>query len=648
MSKRLEQEQRKYIRLDSIFPVQFRLISADGKQFLSDWLQGFTNNVSKGGICLSVNYLNPEFAKLIKERLIKFALEIEIPLKKNPVDALARVAWIDNLNPPSDKYIIGLSYENIDPLQNNRIMRYARTKKLFAPVSLGIIIVLLVSMIINGLINAKLIKDNKALVEQLVKVVQESTMTKQKIREITQERKGLEAKIENLKERIQEAAEERLKTESKAKIEKIEDLKKIEELNNLIKELSKERTSLEERMIDIQQREDTIGEELARLDKKKFTLEKANLDKMLKWLKVHQNPRIGLVMSFEGDENTSSFAFTYDQSLAAQAYTYFSDFERTKKVFDFFLKKAKKQEGQFLNAYYFADGSPAEYTVHSGPNIWLGIAVMQYTKKSQDQSYIGLAEEIAQQILNLQNQDREGGIRGGPGLTWFSTEHNLDAYAFFDMLYKITGKTKYQEAAIKILNWLVEHTYDKSGIPVKRGKGDSTIATDTYAWSIASLGPEKLEELGMDPDKILEFAEQNCGIEVSYIRPEGKTVKIKGFDFASQRHIARGGVISSEWTAQMIIAYKIMADFYEKKGILAKARIYALKADEYLSNLSNMIISSPSPSGQGESCIPYATEDSVDTGHGWITPKGKSTGSVAATAYTLFAYYNYNPLKLIE
>jgi hypothetical protein len=73
-----------------------------------------------------------------------------------------------------------------------------------------------------------------------------------------------------------------------------------------------------------------------------------------------------------------------------------------------------------------------------------------------------------------------------------------------------------------------------------------------------------------------------------------------------------------------------------------------LKADTYLAELSNMIISSPSPSGQGESCLPYATQDYVDTGHGWMTPKGSSTGSVAGTAYALFAYYNYNPLELKE
>jgi hypothetical protein len=198
------------------------------------------------------------------------------------------------------------------------------------------------------------------------------------------------------------------------------------------------------------------------------------------------------------------------------------------------------------------------------------------------------------------------------------------------------------------LNWLIQHTYDKTDIPIKRGKGDSTIATDTYAWSIAAIGPEKLEEAGMNPDRILEYAEQNCCVEVSYERPEGQTIKIKGFDFAPQRHIARGGVISSEWTAQMVIAFRIMSDFYYKKGMPAKARSYALKADEYLVELSNMIISSPSPSGQGESCLPYATQDFVDTGHGWISPKGKDTGSVAGTAYTLFAYYGYNPLELKE
>ncbi len=36
----------------------------------------------------------------------------------------------------------------------------------------------------------------------------------------------------------------------------------------------------------------------------------------------------------------------------------------------------------------------------------------------------------------------------------------------------------------------------------------------------------------------------------------------------------------------------------------------------------------------------------MDTGHGWTTPEGRSTGSLSGTTYALFAYYNYTPLEL--
>ena len=649
---------RQYIRLDSVFPVQFRILSLDGQKVLSDWLQGFTNNISKGGICLAVNNLKPELAKVIKDRQVKLSLDIEMPLAAAGVPASARVAWVKDITGQPNKYLIGLSYEEIASLANSRIMRYAMAKRLFVPVSVTIIIILALGFVIGSYINVRLIKGNKALVEQLVKILQESSIAKQTIKAINKEREDLQLKMQALQLRIRTAEEEKAaleekikqeekaKFEEKAKLEVNETAQKINEFNAMIEKLIQEKTALQEQLIAVQHRENTVTEGLLRLDKTKATLEKANLDKMYQWLVIHQNPRTGLVMSFEGDSNIADWAFIYDQSLVAQAYTHFSDFERSRKILDFFDRKAKKTNGLFYNAYYVNDGSPAESIVHSGPNIWVGIAILQYTKKSQDFNYLGLAEEIASGIIDLQEQDSDGGIRGGPNVEWYATEHNLDAYAFFNMLYQVTAKKKYLEAGDKVLKWLVRHTYDKTDLPIKRGKGDSTIATDTYAWSIAALGPEKLQGLGMNPDMILEFAEKNCSIEVSYERPTGQTLRIKGFDFAPQRHVARGGVVSSEWTAQMVMSFKIMADFYYKKDMIAKARAYEMKADGYLQGLANMIISSPSPSGQGESCLPYATQDFVDTGHGWVTPKGKSTGSLAGTTYTLFAYYNYNPLEL--
>lgn len=657
-SEILEKGRRQYIRLDSVFPVEFQLLSLDKKQILSDWLQGFTSNVSKGGICLSVNKLDFELAKLIKEQKTKLSLKINMPLTKKPVNAKTSVAWIKEIIDEPNRYLIGLSYDEISVSENNRIIRYAKAKKLFVPAVLTIIFILGLGFAINSYLNVKLIKGNKALVEQLVNILQESSIAKQRIKEISKEREDLELKIQTLQSRIQTVEEEKKELKELTEKTKLQDMRvtqrigeltlKIEELTGTVGKLTEEKALLQEQLINLQNKEGVITEELLRLDKKKVTLEKANLDKMYQWLKIHQNPRTGLVMSFEGDRDIEAWAFTYDQALVVMIHTNFLDFNRAKKILDFFNKRAKRIDGWFLNSYYANDGAPSEYIVHSGPNLWLGMAIIQYTKKSQDSSFLVLAEEIGQKIIDLQNQDPDGGIRGGPSVTWYSTEHNVDAYAFFNMLYKVSAKPKYLKARDKALNWLIQNTYNKSDIPILRGKGDSTIATDTYAFSIAGIGPEKLEEIGMNPDRIMEFAEENCRVEVNFMRPEGQTIKIKGFDFAPQRHLARGGVVSSEWTAQMILSFKIMADFYYKKGMVAKAHTYENKANEYLGQLGNMIISSPSASGQGEACLPYATQDYVDTGHGWMSPKGSRTGSVAGTAWTLFAYYNYNPLELKE
>ena len=77
----------------------------------------------------------------------------------------------------------------------------------------------------------------------------------------------------------------------------------------------------------------------------------------------------------------------------------------------------------------------------------------------------------------------------------------------------------------------------------------------------------------------------------------------------------------------MALSYKLLSRYFALKEDIEKELIYKNKAEEYLEELSKMIISSPSRTGQGQGCLPYASSDSVDTGHGWTTPKGKNTGS---------------------
>src|SRR4030043_10284 len=98
-------EHRKYIRLDSVFPVGFRLLGWDDLKVMSDWLQGFTNNIGKGGLCLAISNLKPELAALIKSQRVKVSLNLEMPLFQKPVAALATVIWIQETDSASGTYI---------------------------------------------------------------------------------------------------------------------------------------------------------------------------------------------------------------------------------------------------------------------------------------------------------------------------------------------------------------------------------------------------------------------------------------------------------------------------------------------------------------------------------------------------------------
>ena len=648
-------EKRKYIRLDSVFPVEFQIVKPLHGEPLGSWHQGFTNNISKGGICLTINNLSDSAVSSINDPSVRLKLNINVSGLNKPVSALARVAWIKKTKESEpNQYLLGLAYDEIKDSENKKIVAFARAKMILPIVSAALILVLAGFFIANSLYDAKLHRENRALIDNLVATLQKSSNAREAVIKIQNEEKELQERlsrydsvIRSLNEKLFEAqnSESRINKERQEDTARSQELlTEIESLNKEIGTIKAEKDAFQNNLNNLNAKEELTQRELVSIEQTKEDLQSASVKNMYKWLKIHQNPRTGLVSSFEGDKDLNDYAFIYDESLCALSYTIFSDYDRAKKVFDFFLKKAKRYHKVFYNAYYASAGEPAEYIVHAGPNLWLGISIAQYTKKTKDKTYLCMAEDIAEWVINLQNEDPQKGLRGGPTVTWYSTEHNLDGYAFLNMMYKLTGKPNYKTASENILNWLNKNAYGRTDIPIKRGKGDSTIATDTYAWSIAAIGPEKLKSLGMDPDDIMDFAEKNCLVRTKYIRQSGEEINVKGFDFAPARHVARGGVISCEWTAQMIMSFKILSDYYKNKD-QNKYTLYKTKAEDYMTELGKLVICSPSPTGQGQGCLPYATQDFVDTGHGWMTPKGTSTGSVAATAYTLFSYLDFNPLE---
>ncbi len=168
------------------------------------------------------------------------------------------------------------------------------------------------------------------------------------------------------------------------------------------------------------------------------------------------------------------------------------------------------------------------------------------------------------------------------------------------------------------------------------------IATDTIALSIMAFGPAGLEDMGVSIDDLISCIEDNCKTTIKVKNISGKKVKVSGYDFCAPSSISRSGTVSVEWTGQMVVAFGEISDYYEKQGNRLKAKKYKRKADYYLGELEKlMLIRSAFGQSKGRGGLPYASNSSVDTGHGWHTPDSGSI-SAAGTNFAIFAKEEYN------
>ncbi len=622
------QEKRRFIRLPYVLPVEFYFVSPETKKHVSSLLQGFTRNVSRGGLCLEVNDLTERLVFSGLSGKAEILLYVNLSSHRRPIEIYGRVVWIKKIDGYPRKFLLGVSYLNLDLPETACPVRLAKFLRWREKLIVTTLFLMFLTTAFLGYNEYK----RRTQPDQQAQVGAEQSNVFKGIFNI----EDLESEFKN------QLAEKQSELTSLTE----KNLSNNDFFEKKVKPVIQEIETLERKLKDLEEGKALLRTRLTEIEEKKKRLDEKTIKMMYEWLKLRQNKNTGLVISFEGDKFLEDWGFTYDQALAAQCFLLFNDFKSAQKIFNFYKNKAKRVDGGFANAYDVSGGHVVEYVIHSGPNIWLGLALIKYIKETGDKDYLPLVKDIADWIMTIQSEDPEGGVRGGPKVSWFSTEHNLDAYAFFRNLYKISRDKKYQEASDQISNWLNKNAYLKAERRLTRGKGDATIATDTMAWAIATLGPDLLEEEGMNPDDILDFAERNCRVTVTYFSPSGEESKITGFDFAKARNIGRGGVVSSEWTAQMIGSFRIMSDFYIKRKNLTKAKFYEDKAEYYLSELDKLTIYSDSKTGQGGVCLPYATHQNADTGHGWRTPSGRQTGCIAGTVYAIFAKKNFNPFEI--
>ena len=393
---------------------------------------------------------------------------------------------------------------------------------------------------------------------------------------------------------------------------------------------------------------------------------------MYDWLRSHTSPSTGLVESYDAtrDSCLTSQASTYDNAIAAIAYVAVGDRASAQRILEFFRRQWNAEPG-FANFYHLNGRVGVENTVHSGVALWMALAALQFDATSPDHRtrFTPLALSIARWTSTLPHY--RGGVVMGPrdgAAPWtriVATEHQLDYLSVLRALQpnaSAADRSWIDSELRSVKHYLRDFAYVPTSGAMNRGLvaspgapgveprivPDTNRALDTISWSIG-VGVDVLREMGMDPDRMVRFAEFAFRVD--------SAGGLLGFDFtdaAGAAAVHRRRTVSSEWGGHLSVAYKLLANDAERRARAAAGpmadSLAALGADyrrrwsDLVSALDRLAITDAA----GLVSYPYASSanDSVFTG-GWklppLTPAGKLPGSVAGTAWRIFAA-GFNPM----
>jgi hypothetical protein len=126
-------------------------------------------------------------------------------------------------------------------------------------------------------------------------------------------------------------------------------------------------------------------------------------------------------------------AWTYDSAVTAAARAARGDLDGAGALLDT-LQDLQRPDGALESSYDTATGESAG-PLRSGNQAWVGLAALEWRTRTCSGRHDRLIAGVARWLLGQRIADREspglGLLRGGPDVSWASTEHNLEARAFF-------------------------------------------------------------------------------------------------------------------------------------------------------------------------------------------------------------------------
>jgi hypothetical protein len=164
---------------------------------------------------------------------------------------------------------------------------------------------------------------------------------------------------------------------------------------------------------------------------------------------------LALVRSFDIPTNDPSYSrllntsFTYDSAVAAASFVNLGYKTQAEQLLDQ-LAALQRTDGSIDYAFNVYSGSTDAH-LRTGTIAWAGLAATTYGKTYGATKYGAFATKIATWLTSQQRPD--GLLKGGPDVSWVSTQNNLLAYFFFRAEASVsTGNTAkaYDATADKI------------------------------------------------------------------------------------------------------------------------------------------------------------------------------------------------------
>jgi hypothetical protein len=348
-------------------------------------------------------------------------------------------------------------------------------------------------------------------------------------------------------------------------------------------------------------------------------------DKVYQGLVEKQRPS-GLVRSYESLPQ----AVTYDQALAAMAFTYRRDFAKAQSIFTFY-KNLNQATNGFRDEYNVDTGVVVDDDRLVGPNAWMLLALIHHRVVSGSTSNDTMIDQLATWLKSF--QDTDGGVKFGvPGPLngadprIKATEFNLDCYAAFKAYAQLRNSDVYAGASRRVLDWLGSQVWNagqaRFNLGVEPTRINTDKALDAYSWAVLAINQSTHSVLtplaisGLLTKAEAEFRTQKAADLTGNV--------IDGFDFSGAPGAAPDkDAVWLEGTGHMSVAYRVSSN--------------TVLADLFANEMDKAIVDT-SPTGQG---IPYATN--AGTGYGFVMDSLHP--SVSAAAWYLFAKAGFNPMQ---